>query len=79
MNPNLLEKVKKADFHHINGEYDLAIGIYTELLAYGDDYETIVKKVSALIKLNNLESAIKDSDNAILLDKNRYEGFYYRG
>ena len=79
MNQNILEKLKKADYHQILGEYDIAIGLYTEILAYGDDYDTTIKKVVALIKLNNLESAIKDCDNAIFIDKKRYDGYYQRG
>jgi hypothetical protein len=44
-----------------------------------ENYETLICKAAALTNLNNTESAIKSCEDAICLDRKRYEGYLRRG
>ncbi len=74
------EKHVRAQSAHINGLYDEAIVLYTEILqADPENYNVLVHRAIAFTLNNNLESAIKDCELAILSDKSRHEAFYRRG
>ncbi len=80
MEPKFLAEWSKAQTSLINGLYDQAIVHYSALISQDPkNYEILLQRAVAFTFLTNLESAVKDCDQAILLEPKRPEAFWRRG
>jgi len=55
----------QAQFLHICGDHEGALGIYQRLLLSEEPYELLVSQASALMSLSNIDAAIAACDKAV--------------
>ena len=79
MNSQQLQQYAQANYDQIIGNYESALILYNKLAAEVEVYEIHIGKSIAAGRLHQFEQALKDAENAILLDRKRWEGYYYRG
>jgi suppressor of G2 allele of SKP1 len=79
MDNKVLEGLVKADNLLILGLYEDALKAFNDVLNHTTDYTSLIKKAIVLSKLNRLDEAIAECEQAIIQDSQNYLGFYYRG
>ncbi len=73
-------EVSQAHYAQIIGDFERAIQLYTQVLEkHGESYELYIAKAVALQQIHNFTSALKEAENAIVLDRTRWEGYFRRG
>jgi tetratricopeptide (TPR) repeat protein len=78
--PNLEDMLIEGMDKGIQGDYEAAIQIFTEILTlFPDSAATYYNRGFAYTKLGDEEQAISDYNQAILLDANFAEAYFERG
>jgi len=80
MATTVFEQISEAQGLYISGAYSLARDRLTQILeSNANNYEALLYRAHANLKLNALEDAIKDADAAIQVNSNRSEALLVKG
>jgi len=80
MATTVFEQISEAQGLYISGAYSLARDRLTQILeSNANNYEALLYRAHANLKLNALEDAIKDADGAIQVNSNRSEALLVKG
>jgi len=80
MATSVVEQISEAQGLYISGAYSLARDRLTQILeSNANNYEALLYRAHANIKLNALEDAVKDADTAINVNSNRSEALLVKG
>ena len=79
MSTEFLENLAKAYHYFVLEQYNIALPRFSVLIKTSPNYNLYVSRAATLLKLHNIDEAIKDSEAALALDDTRYEAYYQRG